>query len=85
MALTRDQIVRLTQVINHTQERELDCDEFVVHLAEWSERVLNGESLSDANDAVQHHLSICPECDEEFRVLMEVLKERSISTEETNS
>lgn len=45
------------------------------HLAAWSERVQAGESIDDANEAVQHHLSICRECNEEFKVLTEILGE----------
>jgi hypothetical protein len=77
MALTRDQIRLLSRVISETKEHEIDCDQFVTHLAEWSERVLGGQSIHDANDSVWQHLSICPECNEEFRVLTEVLKENS--------
>ena len=73
MALTQEQIVRLSQVISQTKEHELDCDEFLGHLAEWSERVLQGESIDNATDSVRGHLSICPECLEEFQVLTEVL------------
>jgi hypothetical protein len=75
MTLKRDQIALLARVISETKDNELDCDEFVVHLAEWSERVRGGQSIQDASEAVLHHLSICPECDEEFKLLTEVLKE----------
>ncbi len=59
-------------------------DEFVVHLAEWSERVLVGESISNAHDAIQHRLSICPKCKEEFKLLTEVLAGNS-KTDKDNS
>ncbi len=74
MALTEDQIRLLTSVISETKEHELDCDQFLVHLAEWSERVLNGESIANATQEVQNHLKVCPECQEEFEMLMEVLR-----------
>jgi hypothetical protein len=73
MALTQEQVERLTQVIGQTKDNELDCDEFLPHLAEWSERVQNGESIDNAAELVRGHLSICPECLEEFRILAEVL------------
>lgn len=76
MALSKDQIRLLTQVVAETQEHELDCEEFLNHLAAWSERVNEGESIETASQFVQHHLAICPECSEEFRLLTEVLKDR---------
>ena len=84
MALSDDQIRFLTDALNGTRERELDCDEFLVHLAAWSERVLNGEQLSSANDVVQHHLEICHECKEEFDALLEVLESGSQPGEDSS-
>jgi hypothetical protein len=73
MALTPEQVERLSQVIHQTQDQEIDCDDFVRHLAAWSERMINGGSIDEATDEVRGHLSICPECREEFQVLIEVL------------
>ncbi len=75
MALSNEQIKLLTRVVANTREHELDCDEFLTHLAHWSERVQAGDSLEQAKLSVRHHLSICPECNEEFQMLTDVLKE----------
>lgn len=75
MTLTKRQIKILADAIQQTRDEELDCDEFMVHLAAWGERVLQGQSIDDASKSVKHHLQICPECEEEFRVLKEVLSE----------
>ena len=76
MALTQEQVARLTQVISQTKDSELDCDEVLRHLAEWSERVQNGESIDNAAESVRGHLSSCPECLEEFQILAEVLSSK---------
>lgn len=82
MALTKRQIEILADAVQKTRDEELDCDEFMVHLAAWGERVLQGQSIDDASQSVKHHLHICPECEEEFRVLKEVLSEAGISNSE---
>lgn len=74
MALTKEQIEMLVRVVGITNDAELDCDACLIHLAEWSERLAQGQELEEASDAVKHHLSICPECHEEFEVLLEVLR-----------
>ena len=75
MALHPKQIELLTELVSDTRERELDCEEFLPHLAAWSERVAAGQSIEEATREVQHHLKVCPECAEEFRVLIEVITE----------
>lgn len=79
MAMTKQQITILADAIQKTRDEELDCDEFMVHLAAWSERILDGQSIDKASESVRHHLQICPECEEELRVLNEVLKDGSSS------
>lgn len=75
MPLNHKQIQTLIELVAKTEDRELDCDEFVNFLAEWSEKVMNGEAVATANASVRHHLDICPECSEEFRMILEILKE----------
>lgn len=80
MPLHPKQIEMLTELVSGTQERELDCEEVLPHLATWAERILSGKSIDDADPAILHHLKICPECAEEFRVLTDVMKENTPGT-----
>ena len=54
MSMTKQQIALLADAIQKTRDEELDCDEFMVHLATWSERILDGQSIDEASESVRH-------------------------------
>lgn len=74
MTLTKEQIHDLLRLIDLTREQEIDCDECLSRIAEFVERELCGKSVSDALEAVRHHLQICPECREEYEVLQRAIE-----------
>ncbi len=44
-------------------------------LAEFAERSLEGKPIPEALQAIQHHLAICAECQEEYEALLTALTE----------
>ena len=73
--LTSEQVGSFVKLIGLTRDREFDCGECVQHLGEFAERQLLGpSSLDEAIAGVEHHLSVCPECREEWLALMRILK-----------
>ncbi len=65
-----------------TRDTEIDCDQFHAHLAAWvdSEAASGGPAQhggaavdADLHALLEHHRKICPECDEERRVLIRAL------------
>jgi hypothetical protein len=49
-----------------TRDRELDCEEFLEHLAELIDGRLVGGELEPL---MEHHRTICPDCEEERQIL----------------
>ena len=63
--------------IARTQAQELSCDEAYALLDVMADAVGRGEDTAALMPLVQHHLEMCPDCQEEFTVLlrsMEVTK-----------
>lgn len=75
MALSRKQIDTLLRTLSLTQASELTCDECAQQLSEFAENNLEGRSVPEGLQAVEHHLEICDECREEFQALMKVLQD----------
>lgn len=69
MKLTKEEIERLVHMLGLTQNNELDCDQCLGLVAEFAEQKLAGKSVCESYRLVEHHLSICGECREEFEVL----------------
>lgn len=60
----------LTRLLAATQPDEMDCDTFEALLAEQVEGGLEGRLA----ELFEHHRRVCPECEEERRMLIEALK-----------
>jgi hypothetical protein len=73
--LSAEQIEALMGLLKITRERELNCNECLEYVAEFAELELRGELIPEALNAVEHHLSICAECREEYEMLQQALKQ----------
>lgn len=73
-SLTPQQVEALVCLVAETREQEFDCSQCQHHVSEFAEKQLAGMPLSEALACVEHHLTVCPECREEFRALEEVLR-----------
>lgn len=67
-------ISRLMHMLTNTRERELDCGEVFAVLDAYTEAVAAGEDVSQLYPLVVHHLEICADCLEEYRVLLDVIQ-----------
>lgn len=74
MIITKKEINGLMRLIGLTKDSEIDCESCLLRIAEFAELELVGKTVPDGLQAVQHHISICSECCEEYEVLKEVLK-----------
>lgn len=74
MALTKKAIHDLLRQVRLTREREIGCDQCLERAAEFAERALAGRSISEALEAVEHHLRMCRDCREEYDALLRSLK-----------
>ena len=68
---------QLLQIISHTREEEIDCDEVYNVIDEYAEAVARGEDATKMLPLVKHHLEICQPCLEEYEALLRVITESS--------
>ena len=64
----------MVEMIDHTQEQEIACDETFHLLDEFTDAVLRGEDTAELMPLVKHHLAMCMDCREEYEVLLKSLK-----------
>ena len=74
MKLTHDQIVSLKKVLSITRDQEINCNECLDHVGEFAELQLEDIPVTKALEAVEHHLTLCPECREEYEALLEAME-----------
>jgi hypothetical protein len=73
MRFNDDQINRLLRQLSVTRDHELNCNECLVKLPEFAERELSGAGVPKVLQSVQHHLTLCGECSEEYDALLKAL------------
>jgi hypothetical protein len=74
MPLDRRQIETLLSAVSRTCEEEITCGECLAGMAEFAELRLVGAEIPQALRRIQEHLVICPECAEEYEVLLDVVR-----------
>lgn len=72
-----ENLKKLIQMIEHTQEIEISCDEVYMLLDRYTEAVARGEDTKQLMPLVEHHIEICPDCREEFEALLRILEASS--------
>ena len=75
MALSRQHLDSLIKAVSLTRRDELNCGECLKELAEFAERVLEGKTVPEGREAIEHHLAMCAECAEEYEALLVALKD----------
>lgn len=73
MSLSKKQIDGLMRLVGLTKNDEINCEQCLNVVAEFAEQQLSGKSISEGLQAVEHHLSICDECREEYEALLKTL------------
>jgi len=73
MPLSKKQIDGLMRLVGLTKDGEINCEECLAAVAEFAELQLAGKSVPESLQAVEHHLSICDECREEYESLRRTL------------
>ncbi len=73
MPLDKQQVKTLLSFVADTREDEITCDECLAGMAEFAETQLVGTEIADAQKHIQAHIAFCPECAEEYAVLLEVV------------
>jgi hypothetical protein len=66
----RRHLERLARAVADTAPEELDCDAVLGLVGGYLETIERGEDLDSELQMVRQHLSVCPECREEFDALL---------------
>ena len=74
MRASHDELRTLLELLSITRPEEIDCDEFLDRVAGLLDRVVLGEAPQSGDEALLHHLKICPECLEEYEALYRALR-----------
>lgn len=75
MKLTNNEIEGLMRLIGLTKDDEINCEQCLALISEFAEQELSGKSIPEGLQAVEHHLSVCSECCEEYEILKQALRD----------
>lgn len=75
MSLSKKQIDELMRLVGLTKDDEINCEQCLMLIAEFTEQVLAGKSIPEGLLAVEQHLSLCAECREEYTALKQALED----------
>lgn len=74
MNITRDFIRNVIRAASHSHADEIGCDDCFEQLHQFAEMELEDKSPAEAMPLVEDHLNRCSECREEYKALLEALK-----------
>ncbi|MDR3575782.1 MAG: hypothetical protein P4L50_18125 [Anaerolineaceae bacterium] len=77
LRIDKEKLQQMLKVIESTRADELSCDEVETLLCQFSEIVYEGGDAAGLMPLLEHHLSLCPDCREEYEALMRVLGQSS--------
>ncbi len=58
----------------NTQQQEISCDDVHELLDQYTEKAIAGEDVSSILPFVHLHLTMCPDCHEEYNALRRILE-----------
>lgn len=70
----QDGMKTMLEMVAHTQEREITCDEVHALIDQFAEMKMRGEDPTRFMPFVQQHLEMCPDCRAEYEALLEALR-----------
>lgn len=75
MNLKKQEIDGLMRLIGLTKDEEINCEQCLELVAEFAELALAEKTIPEVLKTVEHHLSVCTDCREEYEILQKTLKE----------
>lgn len=69
MSIESEQLIALARSVANTADEEIDCAVFLDRMAAYLE-TQGRAPLPPEFAAIEQHLSVCPECYEEFQILL---------------
>jgi hypothetical protein len=72
--ITKDGVISLMRRLEKTLENSYSCEESFALLDEYVELVASDEEAKRLMPLVKNHIDMCPDCREEFEILLHILK-----------
>jgi hypothetical protein len=69
-----EKMQKMMAMLSNTRDVELACDEVFALLDQFTELAAQGEDVRKLMPLVQHHLDMCADCQEEYKVLKNILQ-----------
>jgi hypothetical protein len=79
-----DHLRTLADLLAKSRPDELTCDEWLDRVGSCAEAAAAGQPAPAGSDLVMQHLTICPECKEEYDALVAALREPGPSPSQPN-
>lgn len=73
-ATTEQRLSKLMQCICQTREEEIDSATWDLQMERVAEMVVNGDDISVVLPAIEQYLTNAPDCAEEFRALVAMMR-----------
>ncbi len=74
MQADRSEVIqKVLTMLSETREEELTCDQVFAALDQFAELEARGENVDELMPLIQHHLNMCADCMEEYKVLKNIV------------
>ncbi len=73
MRLHEGQVRALLEATRETHDVEIDCDEFLAHMAACAEARSESRPLPEGHERLLEHERLCANCREEMQALLAIL------------
>ena len=67
-------IVKFLRILDSVRDEEMSCDEMFTRLDEFVETEVQSKDAGKLMPLLREHLDMCPDCDEEYEALLNVLE-----------
>ena len=67
-------IVKFLRILENVRDEEMTCDEMFTRLDEFVETEVKSHDAEKIMPLLREHLDMCPDCDEEYEALLNVLE-----------
>ena len=72
--IPNEAVLGFLRVLENVRAEDITCDEIYSKLDEYVENEVNKHHAAQIMPLIREHLDICPECNEEFETLLNVVK-----------
>jgi hypothetical protein len=81
MKIETSTLKKVLKSLSITQDKEMTCGECYQEVDNYVDMLREGKSAAEVLPLVEHHLTLCPPCREEFEALLVALKAIEEETE----